>query len=1590
MLLNSSGPGLTPQDLGEVQTSQNELGPIQVGEIEPAQIEVSYLRENSFRQVVHYPDASYIKVHFSRFDLLPGDTVTVSSPDGSQHISYPGSGYTFGEESGFWPLSIMGDTAIIELHSGGASEEEIDNHAAYKKAMDGAAVEDLGFLIDQFARGYPLEELRNLPENPESQCGDNERTDVVCYAGSHPTEYGKADAVAKLLIDNMYLCTAWRVSSDNFMMTNEHCISDQADVSATEVMFDYQRALCESGAPNIPDTVTGNTFLVDNYELDFALFTVNDFASISGYGYLEMDPRTPVYGEEIYIPQHGAGNPKEFGIESDMDTGGVCRIDDAILNGRGTNTDTGYYCDTTGGSSGSPVLARSNHEVIGLHHFGTGGAACDSDTMNSAVRIDLIYPIVEPFIYGGCSGDSYEPDNSSGQANWIFDGSPQTHNICPVGDEDWVMFTLSTESAIALETSGPSGDTRMWLYDSGLTELDYNDDGGIGLFSYIDRECGLDALPAGTYYVKVDEYGDNNEIATYDLAFDVLESCAGVAEPDIAIAPESLSSMQVPDQLKLRTFDILNLGGGDLDWMISEHPGPSESALEVEASGDPLQAREEAGGDDAYLPSQPSTDEAPAESVAEFEMPESILWHNDPLFNSAGTGAGGANESMLQNISLGMSTIGFGHQASEGFRIADDFTISDPAGWEIDYIYFYAYQTGSSTTSSITALNYRIWDGPPNDPGSSVVFGDTTTNRLVHTAWSGVYRVQENTSGDTARPVMVNMVSAGVYLPQGTYWLDWQADGSVSYSGPWAPPIMINGQATTGNAMQWTGSWAPAQDSGTITQQGFPFFIEGSVASLLWDSGPLANSPGTGAGGADESMLQSLSLGMNTIGWGHQASDGLRIADDFTISDPSGWDIETITVFAYQTGSSTTSPITAVNLRIWDGPPEDPGSSVVFGDTTTNRLAATTWSNIYRVSESSSGDTSRPVMANTLNASIHLEPGTYWLDWQADGSVSYSGPWAPPITINGETTTGNALQYSSGSWSPILDSGTSTPQGFPVLIAGTIGGCPAGSNIPWVFTSPTGGTTSPGGYSTISLTFDSSGLAPGSYSGELCIESNDPDEGALWVPLSMEVTAAPDISVSPADFTYSLPIFATDVGSLAIGNSGVGNLNWLLSTAIIGADVPGDWTVYYDWGCDGSPGIATITFYDDFSFQTSGGEGHWVLSRDQIVFIFESYGTDYAGTVNGDTIEGTMASSSGNTGCWTAERGITASDRLQDGERGPSGAIKGETTPTIQFNQGFEKLLSAFGLPLMHHKLTDRQEGLLRSPDSGEVLEQNALPVVRPERIELLADLSGGVNILYDLSHGQRGLSWYSTLVADLMARGATILESDATFTGELFAADILWVDEWGAKNWTDRERDIVNRWVRDGHGLILHGDQVDSGEVLASMFAINYTGVPGTAGTTSNILLHPITSGVGQVYLSSPLNSLSASGSASCIVSDISGSPNVCVNSVGAGRVIVVADDEFTDSDISSAQNQLLANQAFDWLAAASDIWLSASPSAGSTPSSSTTFVDIGVDASIPAGEHHGAVFIFSNDPDEHPYGVHVTLTVDGLNIYLPLVSKN
>lgn len=179
---------------------------------------------------------------------------------------------------------------------------------------------------------------------------------------------------------------------------------------------------------------------------------------------------------------------------------------------------------------------------------------------------------------------------------------------------------------------------------------------------------------------------------------------------------------------------------------------------------------------------------------------------------------------------------------------------------------------------------------------------------------------------------------------------------------------------------------------------------------------------------------------MSTFGFGAQLTANNRLSDDFVV--PQTWNVESVTIYAYQTSSGIVSTMTGGYIQIWNGKLNQ-GGTKIWGDLITNRLTSTAFSNAYRVSDNNLTNTDRPVMLITLSTpGLVLQPGIYWIDFTLAGSLS-SGPWVPPITITGQNITGDAIQYTgnTSSWQNLVDSGTNTAQGIPFVINGTTAGC---------------------------------------------------------------------------------------------------------------------------------------------------------------------------------------------------------------------------------------------------------------------------------------------------------------------------------------------------------------------------------------------------------------------------------------------------------------------------------------------------------------------------------------------------------------------
>ena len=174
--------------------------------------------------------------------------------------------------------------------------------------------------------------------------------------------------------------------------------------------------------------------------------------------------------------------------------------------------------------------------------------------------------------------DAYEPDNVYTSATVLVDGVPQeSHSISPANDVDWFTFTLTGPHTVTLETSGPSGDTRMWLYESdGSTLIEFDDDDGAGAFSMI-----LTSLTTGTYTVKVDEYGNDSVIVDYSILLTLSAPASPDAyEPDDAYTNATVITAGVPQN----NHSICPMD--DVDWVTFALTEPQFVVLETSgASG---------------------------------------------------------------------------------------------------------------------------------------------------------------------------------------------------------------------------------------------------------------------------------------------------------------------------------------------------------------------------------------------------------------------------------------------------------------------------------------------------------------------------------------------------------------------------------------------------------------------------------------------------------------------------------------------------------------------------------------------------------------------------------------------------------------------------------------------------------------------------------------------------------------------------------------------------------------------------------------------------------------------------------------------
>lgn len=365
--------------------------------------------------------AAFVKVHFERFNLHPGDELRVYSGSGRLIETLTGEGPK-NSPGNFWSLSAFG--SLMEL--------ELVTRWEYRQDP---------FRIDQVIFG-DAEMLRAavppaLPEGAqESICTPADFEDVICYDGD-AAKWANVQASVGVMTagPNVSLwCSGSNVSPNNYILTNYHCIPGAGSCANGEFVFRYYNTTCGGNTVTedwvgfrCDETVASSTdgpCDATTDQLDYSLHTVvGDPAST--FGFVQPDPTRLTDGEEIYIVQHPNGRPHEIAhgggtnVEIDATPGlSVIRYFDTL--------------DTEGGSSGSPIFRESDDMLVGLHHC---GGCSDPAVGNRGMLMSDIYPEIQAFLCSDTLDLIGAPTNPfsevNGNGNGIMEPG-ETYEFTPI------------------------------------------------------------------------------------------------------------------------------------------------------------------------------------------------------------------------------------------------------------------------------------------------------------------------------------------------------------------------------------------------------------------------------------------------------------------------------------------------------------------------------------------------------------------------------------------------------------------------------------------------------------------------------------------------------------------------------------------------------------------------------------------------------------------------------------------------------------------------------------------------------------------------------------------------------------------------------------------------------------------------------------------------------------------------------------------------------------------------------------------------------------------------------------------------------
>jgi hypothetical protein len=461
--------------------------------------------------------------------------------------------------------------------------------------------------------------------------------------------------------------------------------------------------------------------------------------------------------------------------------------------------------------------------------------------------------------------------------------------------------------------------------------------------------------------------------------------------------------------------------------------------------------------------------------------------------------------------------------------------------------------TPPSTTSpaigrSPASLAFSAVQNGSNPAGQTVTISNAGSGTLNWTAVSSATWLSLNgassASGTNSGSFTASVNHSG--LAVGTYNASITISATGATNTPQAIPVTLTvtaaptptiGLSTT--ALSFTavqGGTNPASQTVTITNTGSGTLSWSAAESAAW----LSVSPASGIGNG------SFTVSVNTAGLSAgTVSAPITITASGATNTPQTV-IVSLAVTAPATPTIGYSPA-SLSFTATQGGANPNNQTVSITNTGTGTLSWTVSDNATWLTLSPASGTGNGSVTASVNVS-GLAAGTYNAAITIAGSGATNTPQTVPVTLTVNAAPSPTISRSPSSLTFTATQGGANPASQNVSITNSGSGTlswTVSDNVNWLSLSPTSGT----GNGSVAASVNISGLAAGTYNGTITISATGATNTPQTVPVTLTVSAAPTIRLSPTSLSFTATQGAANPAAQTVNvtNPGGGTLAWTAS-----------------------------------------------------------------------------------------------------------------------------------------------------------------------------------------------------------------------------------------------------------------------------------------------------------------------------------------------------------------------------------------------------------------------------------------------------------